>query len=178
MKLRSGRSMPAKTSDTTRLNRSGNLIVIAVTTALTGTALAQNGAGCERETVSASVSPGGAWVALVQEEICSDGHFVTTLTDNVQIVRRDGTDILRLGPRAADAVQENDVFAVDVGPRPEDRPRLRWLSPEKLQVTLPNFSVFGSKKVSYQGLDIIAKFEPDDPSARDRFLKDRGLPPD
>jgi hypothetical protein len=168
--------MPARSSVATR--RSGNLIVFFVATTLTGTALAQKGAGCERETVSTSVSPGDAWVALVQEEICSDGHFVTTFIDKVQMVRRDLTDTIKLGPRTTDPVQENDVLAVDVGPRPEDRPRLQWLSPEKLQITLPSFSVVGSKKVSYQGLDIIAKFEPDDPLARDRFLKDRGLPPD
>lgn len=168
----------ARSSEVTRLNRLGILFAVTVATMLTGTALAQKGAGCERETISMSVSPGDAWVALVQQQICSDGHFVTTFTDIVQIVRRDLTDVIKLGPRINDPVQENDVFAVDVGTRSEDRPRLRWLSPEKLQITIPNFSAVGLRKVSYRGLEIVSKFEPDDPSARDRFLKDRGLPPD
>jgi hypothetical protein len=58
---------------------------------LSGTVLARGKGGCEREAISMLMSPDDAWVALVHENICSDGAFVTTVTDTVQLTRRDVT---------------------------------------------------------------------------------------
>jgi hypothetical protein len=118
---------------------------------LTGTALAQEGAGCERETVSALSSPDDDWVALVQEDICSDGAFVTTVTDTIQLARQDLTPPVQLSWHAEEPKHENDVFALDEHGRPENRPITQWLSPRKLQIAIPNLSLIGLKKPSYQG---------------------------
>jgi hypothetical protein len=123
-------------------------------------------AECERETISTLMSPDDSWVAVVQEITCSNQAFgMTSVTDGVQLVRR------------GDELKEsNDVFGVDRGGWKE-RPLTRWLSPSKLQITVLNKSLIGLQKSSYDGVDIVVKFEPDDPVERERWLKSRGLPP-
>jgi hypothetical protein len=54
---------------------------------------------CERETISMLVSPDNAWIALVQEGVCSDGGFVTISTDTVRLPRREAIDEIKLSPR-------------------------------------------------------------------------------
>jgi len=154
------------------------ILVAAVAMALTETALAQEQAGCERETISVLVSPDNAWVALVQEDLCNDGGFVTTITDTIQLARRELTETVQLTRRAEEPKHENDVFAVDEHGRPENRPRTRWLSPQKLEITVPNLSLVGLKRSSYEGVEVVVKYEPDDPAARERWLRGLGLAPD
>jgi hypothetical protein len=125
-----------------------------------GVAMARGELDCERETISALVSPDNAWVALVQEGVCSDGGFVTISTDTVQLARRDLTDTIQLAPRAEKPEHENDIFVVDHYGHAENRPLTQWLSPRKLRITIPNISGVGLQKSSYQGVDIIVKYEP------------------
>jgi hypothetical protein len=142
---------------------------------LGGTALAQEKGGCQRETISVLMSPDDTWVALVQEDTCSDGYFVTTVTDTVQLARRDTTDTVQLTRHADVPKHENDVFALDEHGRPENRPLARWLSPQELQVMIPNKSLIGLQKNSYESIEIVIKYEPDDPAERERWLKSLGL---
>jgi hypothetical protein len=80
--------------------------------------------------------------------------------------------------RGEESKEDSDVLVVDgIGP-PKDRPRAQWLSPQKLQITIPNNSIVGLKRASYEGLEVVIRFDPDNPAQRDRFLKERGLPPD
>jgi hypothetical protein len=79
---------------------------------------------------------------------------------------------------AEEPKHENDVFALDENGRPENRPITRWLSSQKLQITIPNLSLVGLQKRSYQGVEIIVKYEPDDPAARDQWLMGLGLAPE
>jgi hypothetical protein len=140
-------------------------------------ALAQIKGGCERATISMLVSPDDTWVALVQKDVCSDGFFVTTIVNTVQLARHALIGAVDLSPRPElPAIQENDVFAVE-GPSPEQRPLTQWLSPNKLQITVPNLSLIGLKKSGYKGVEIVVKFEPNDPDARERWLQERGLKP-
>ncbi|HVZ52943.1 MAG TPA: hypothetical protein VG986_13315 [Pseudolabrys sp.] len=140
-------------------------------------ALAQGKAGCQRETISVLTSPDDTWVALVQEDVCSDGFFVTTITDTIQLTRRDATGVIQLATHPDKPKHENDVFALDEHGDPENRPLTRWLSPTKLQVTVPNKSLIGLHKTSYEGIEIVVKYEPDDPVERQRWLKSLGLAP-
>ena len=143
------------------------LALLFVTACLTPTAGAM--AECEHETISTLMSPDGSWVAVVLEVICSNQAFgMTNVTDGVQLVRR--------GDEPKKSSESNDVFIVDRGSW-EERPLTRWLSPSKLQITVPNKSLIGLQKNSYDGVDIVVKFEPDDPVERERWLKSRGLPP-
>jgi hypothetical protein len=106
-------------------------------------------------------------VALVYEEVCSgEGLATTGITDTVQLLRR--------GEEPKD---ENDVFAVEEHGNSVYRPLTQWLSPQKLKITIPNKSLIGLKKDSYEGIEVVTKYEPDDPAERERWLKSLGLPP-
>jgi len=140
----------------------GMLLAVAVRAA------AAPEAGCERQTVSLLVSPDDAWTALIYEDLCSHGPaFTTVILDRVHLVRR-----------GEESKEDSDVLVVDEGGHPENRPLTQWLSPQKLQITIPNKSLVSLRKRSYEGIEVVVKFNPDNPVERDRFLKERGLPPD
>ena len=122
--------------------------------------------GCNRKTISMVVSPNNAWVALLQEDLCSDGAFTTSETDTVQIVQ--------YGEIPSPS---NNVFSVDEGGHSENRPAMRWISSQELQINVPNKSLIGLQKSSYEGIDIVIKYEPDNPAEREQFLKSLGLTP-
>ena len=137
------------------------LILASLVTAIRADiAFAQERAGCNRQTVAMVMSPDDTWAALVQEDICSDGAFVTVATDVVQLV-----------PRGAKPRDEDNIFAIDEHGRPENRPLLRWLSPRKLQISVPNKSLIALQKSSHEDIDIVIKFDPDDPIERQQFLR-------
>jgi hypothetical protein len=112
------------------------------------------------------ISPNDISVAYLDEGICSDGLFQTTIVDYVQVARR-----------GVEPTRENDVFATDVHGGLEDHPAVQWLSSQKLQITVPNKSLIGLQKGSYNGVDVAVTFDPDDPVARQQFLKSLGLQP-
>lgn len=125
-------------------------------------------AGCARETIAMLVSPDDAWTALIQEDLCSHGPaFTTSILDRVQLVRRN-----------EESKENSDVLIVDEGGHPENRPLTQWLSPKKLQITIPNKSLVSLRKSSLEGIEVAVKFNPYNPAERSRFLKERGLPPD
>jgi hypothetical protein len=142
-----------------------------------GVAMARGELECERQTISALVSPDNAWIALVQEGVCSDGGLVTISTDTVQLERRDLADTIYLAPRPDKAEHENDILVVDYYGHAENRPVTQWLSPSELQITIPNISGVGLHKSSYQGVDIILRYEPNDPAAREKWQNEHGLAP-
>jgi hypothetical protein len=122
-------------------------------------------AGCSRDTVDMLASPGGDWVAFVQDEICSDGAFQTSVVDFVQLARR-----------GIKPTRKNDVFAVDS--HGVYRPLLHWRSSHELQITVPNKSFIGLRKHSYRGIDVVVRFDQDDPIERQKILKSFGLIPE
>ena len=136
----------------------------------------QQKGGCQRLTISAEISPDETWWALTQEDVCSDGYFVTTIIDTVQLVRRETVDTIDLTEHPIEPRHEDDVFAVEEHGHPENRPLTRWLSPQILQITVPNKSLIGLRKPTFQGIEISIKYDPDDPVERERWLKSLGLP--
>jgi hypothetical protein len=123
--------------------------------------------GCQREVIATGVSPDNKWIAIVQEEVCSGPGLASTgITDVVQIATQDQKP-----------EKGNDVFAIEENGNLTQRPNITWLTPTTLQIVVPNKSLIGLDKKSYAGIDIVTKFEPDDPAARERFLKERGLLP-
>jgi hypothetical protein len=154
------------------------IVILAAGIALLNeTVLARGELECERGTISMLVSPDDAWVALVQEGVCSDGGFVTISTDTVRLVRRDLVDTIQLALHSEKPEHENDVLVVDDYGHPENRPLIQWLSTRKLQITIPNISGVGLQKSSYQGIDVAIKYEPDDPAAREKWRREHGLAP-
>ena len=151
--------------------------VAVVAAVLMSAAWADAKAVCSRTTISITVSPDDSWVALVQRDICSDGFFVTTVVNTVQLARYAAIRTIdRLPHPELPRIAENDVFAVE-GPTFQQRPLIRWVSDKTLQITVPNLSLIGLKKDSYEGVEILIKFDPDNPDARERWLEERGLKP-
>jgi hypothetical protein len=145
----------------------GALMSLAVGPVVTLIDFFSGKAGCSRDRIGMVTSPDDIWVSLVQEEVCSDGFFQTTVVDIVQLV-----------PRGAEPTGENDVFAVDAHGAAENRPIPQWLSSQELQITIPNKSLIDLRKNSYQGIDISIRFDHDDPIERQQFLKSLGLDPE
>jgi hypothetical protein len=155
----------------------GGILAACVMTASFQMAAARGEVRCERQSISVEVSPDSSWVALVQEGVCSDGGLVTVSTYTVPLIQRNLSDTIQLGRRSEEPDHEGDVFVVDDYGSPQNRPLLQWLSPRKLQITIPNISGVGLQKNNYQGVDVVIKYEPDDPAARDRWKRARGLSP-
>lgn len=118
---------------------------------------------CHREIISKVESPDHNWVALLREDICSDGAFTTVVTNTVQLLRNGEA------PR-----QEGDVFGLDSGGHPEERPIIEWLAPRLLQILIPNKSLIGLNRSKRDEINIIVKFNPDDPEERKQWLRDIG----
>jgi hypothetical protein len=110
------------------------------------------------------VSPDDEWIAFVQQDVCADGYFTTVVTCTVQIVPEGGTPS-----------RENDVFTVDSGGRWQNRPVTQWLSPRALQITAPNKSLVGLSKSGFEEVEVVIKFEPDDPVERRNWLRKLGI---
>jgi hypothetical protein len=156
------------------------MLVAASGAAVAGAQLARAEGGCWSSTISALISPDDVWVALVRQEICSDGLFVTTVVDKVQLVRRISIDTIPLGPRPDEPIHENDVFGIEEAGYPPIRPLTRWLSPDQLEISIPNLIPVGSQKSEYEGVQIVVKHNPDDPAAsaaREQWLIEHGLRP-
>jgi hypothetical protein len=148
-------------------------ILAIISVVVSDIGLAQQKAGCERRAISMRMSPDYVWVAVVHENVCSDGYFVTTLTYVVQLLRRESLDSIRLIPYSDKPQNDNDVLAGEMSH--ENPPELRWVSASKLQITVPNRSLIGLQKRSSDGVEVVLKFDPDDPSDRERWLKERGF---
>ena len=67
------------------------------------------------------------------------------------------------------------MLLVDTHGVAADRPATRWLSPRTLQITIPNKSLIGLQKPSYGDIEVVIKYEPDDPAERERWLRSLGL---
>ena len=137
---------------------------ITMRPAIAGNVPGKDVPGCSRDEIGMMWSPDNSWLALMQEEVCSDGGYVTTIIDYVQLVRR-----------GVKPTRENDVFAIEEHGDAKLRPVLQWLSSTKLQITVPNISTVDFQKSNYRGLDIVVKFDPDDPAVRQQFLENHGL---
>ena len=83
---------------------------------------------------------------------------------------------MKLGSSPDQVEHDNDVLSVDYYGHFENRPILKWTSPQDLQITVPNLSTVGLKKNSYQGLVVTLKYDPDDPAAREKWRTEHGLP--
>jgi hypothetical protein len=115
---------------------------------------------CQRETISRAISQDSFWIAYVYEDIRSDGYFTTVVADTVHLVRAHKHQL------------EGDVFTIDTGGDPTNRPILKWLSSRLLQIEVPNKSLIGLHKRRFDDVIIRVKFNPNDPAQRKRWLKE------
>jgi hypothetical protein len=138
------------------------LLAVLIALAFSSKAIAE----CTHKLVSTLRSPDDTWIAVVQEITCSNDAFgMTTIVDQLGLVR----------PGAETRFGEA-IFAVDIGGNWRSRPLTRWLTSTKLEVMVPNFSLIGLHKCDFEGVEVLVKFDPEDPAARERWLKSLGIP--
>jgi hypothetical protein len=97
---------------------------------------------------------------LIRQEVCADGVFITTVSDVVQIVRPGNQP-----------TQANSVLTADDEGGDQVRLHLQWTSSTTLEITVPNRSLIGLRKDSFEDINIPVKYDPDDPADRAHFLK-------
>lgn len=123
-----------------------------------------NSYSCNVEQISTLTSPDRQWIASVREEICSSPGIATTgISDVVRLARRNKQK------------SAGDVFVLSGDGDARSRPHIRWISNDHLEITVPNTSLIGLNKNSFDGVSIMIKFDPNDPVARRQFLKKMGL---
>jgi hypothetical protein len=115
-------------------------------------------ANCEqRKELMRAPSPDGAWVASFYYNVCSDGGFVTSYSDTVELARPN--DPPTPGPT------RGLVFGMDHDR--DDVPRgLTWTAPRRLAITIPNEAWIGGQNTSYRDVTIFYTYVPDDPVER------------
>ena len=115
--------------------------------------LVRSNAGCEYLSVSRLTSPDATSVAIVVEEACSDGGWVTIVGNTAHLARPDEM------PNDA-----NMVFAQNVGSA--GRIVAEWLSPQKLQITTNAWPISGPRERDFGGIVVVVRYE--DPAERKR----------
>jgi hypothetical protein len=132
--------------------------------------MAFGAARCEqRKVLAQALSPDGAWVATIYNNICSDGWFVTTISDTVEISRPD--------EKASSVPSRGTVFGMDDSPYGVDKPfALAWKGMRIIEVTIPNDAWAGKQDEAFDDVDIIYRYIPDDPVERACLKQWRSLP--
>jgi hypothetical protein len=67
--------------------------------------------------------------------------------------------------------EDDIVYSADSYWR-EAKPRGQWLSAEKLQITVPTTASIALFTSWHRGVEVVLKFDPDDPAERLRWLRD------
>ena len=87
-------------------------------------------ARCKVTPLSAAVSPAGTWIARVDQVICGDGAYVTTVSDQVTLSR----------PRAR-REDATVIFSADEGGHPENHPTGIWRGSRALEIRMSHRSL-------------------------------------
>lgn len=114
---------------------------------------------CDRSGEHVVESPDGARRAVRMDFACG-GFGGASLFTAVGIVPRDRI------PSVGD-----EVFVG--GEYDKDTVRLEWKSPKNLQITVPNSAEIYMRKDLHWGILVEIKFDPDDPIAREKLLRER-----
>jgi hypothetical protein len=133
-------------------------------------AMAFGSPGCDqRKALARATSPDGTWVASIYNNICSDGGFVITIDDTVEITRpnEDASPIPSTGT----------VFGMDDHPLDVQTPlAVMWTGQRNLEVTIPNDAWAGKQESAFADVIISYKYVPDDPVERACLKQWRSLP--
>jgi hypothetical protein len=96
----------------------------------------------ERKVLARLISSDHVWAATVYDNVCSDGGFVTTVDNTIEITSPEENTT----PLPSDTAT---IFGMDARPDSEPPPVLSWTGPRDLEVTLPyGASVEGMKRGS------------------------------
>jgi hypothetical protein len=126
--------------------------------------------GCEqRDLLSQAASPDGVWTARIYYNVCSDGYFVTTVSNTVEVRPADkGTSSIP---------SEGVVFGMDVGPYDQGKPlAAKWTGARNLEITIPNDAWAGRQASNFADVSISYRYVSDDPVERACLRQWRSLP--
>jgi len=120
---------------------------------------------CTIETISESISPDGAWKAVVEDWLC-ESPVVTNVTAGVRLIsnRRDDWATYILG--------------VDSSWHDDKRLKIVWSAADMLQIAVPNLSFLKVSAREFHGVKVDLRFNPDDPAARAAWLRKNDARPD
>ena len=126
--------------------------------------------GCEqRNLLARAASPDGGWVASIYTNICSDGAFVTVISDTVEIARSNEED--------SPIPSTGTVFGMDDHPFNVQKPlAVTWTGRRDLEITIPNDAWAGKQELAFADVIISYKYVPDDPVERACLKQWRSLP--
>ena len=118
------------------------------------------GSGCTVTPLDEAVSPDLRWRAVVESEVC-ESPFLSYEISGVRLVG------------IADPSRSVDILGVDDG-YPHQRPRLLWISPALLQITVPNISFLKLLRRTIDGVQVVVRYDPDDLPARKAWRRTLG----
>jgi hypothetical protein len=121
---------------------------------------------CEHAIVARLPSPDGAWEARVDETACLYGMGVGYVVAEAHLVS------------TRDPARFDVLLGVDTGGHGDERPRLAWTAPGVLQVTVLNRFYLKVLTRRFDGVRVDLRFDPDNPAAKDAWLREHNLPRD
>jgi hypothetical protein len=113
---------------------------------------------CERINSYVTTSPKGRWQADVHEDHCGAG-FGTDWAGYIVDLRATGGSQPPI-----------DILTPEGDWTRTDRPVARWLSDDKLQITVPNRTTFSMRVAELWGIGIDIRYDNDDPVDRANWI--------
>jgi hypothetical protein len=150
----------------------GPLLAIIAMCSIVATRSESDEIGCQRKTVAVVASPNSDrenLVAVMHEDWCSNGGFVTVATNTIQILPLSVANSLYFSERKVKSPWQdssNVLILEAAGGGVDYIPQLKWKAYNSLQISIPNLSNVMTHVKKYQEVDIAIKYEPDDPDAR------------
>ena len=108
---------------------------------------------CDQSESRRTPSPDGAWVARVQEEVCSTA---TGAAAGITVIIE----------ASADEQRSKRVFIMPVPRSRDDWPRLRWTTAAGLEVRVANLSEAAPPEPQFEGVHIALAYCNDNPQDR------------
>jgi len=112
---------------------------------------------CDRSESRLTPSPDGAWVAKVQEEVCTTA---TGAAAGITVIIEAGNDEQR----------SKRVFIMPVPRSRDDWPRVRWMSPTALELRVANLSEASPPDPQFEGVNIVLAYCNDNPQQRAQLV--------
>lgn len=110
-------------------------------------------------------SPNGAWKAQVVETI-GESPFASDIVAGVSIIS------------TTDPKRTADILGVDTSGHDDEQPRVAWIAPNVLRVTVPNLSYLKVLTRDFEEVHVDLRYDPDDAVARAAWRRRLGEKPD
>lgn len=113
---------------------------------------------CKETVWQAEYSLDNVWKATSSQVVCDLG------------LSSSASAVVKIG-RGPDMKLQATVLGMDLPSDPADEPRIQWISPTKLMITVAAGSMFASRVAEYQGIQIDVRYCPDDPKLNQQMIE-------